>query len=73
MPLTICATNNNAEPGRQIPGRKDSMTQEQIEMLQDAWFPLRDTFEETGNAEVRELMDRLHDLIDREMEKGTAA
>ena len=49
------------------------MTQEQIERLQDAWFFLRDTAEETGNAEVRELMDRLHDLIDREMEKGEAA
>ena len=49
------------------------MTQEQIERLQDAWFFLRDAAEETGSAEVRELMDRLHDLIDREMEKGAAA
>ena len=51
----------------------DSMNGENIERLQDAWFFLRDTAEETGNAEVRELADRLHDLIDREMEKGAAA
>lgn len=49
------------------------MTQEQIERLQDAWFFLRDTEEETGNAEVRELMDKLHDLIDREIEKELVA
>ncbi len=51
----------------------DSMTGENIERLQDAWFFLRDAAEETGSAEVRELADRLHDLIDREMEKGAAA
>lgn len=51
----------------------ENMTRENIERLQDAWFFLRDAFEETGNTEVRELMDRLHDLIDREMEKGAAA
>lgn len=49
------------------------MTGENIERLQDAWFFLRDVAEETGNAEVRELADKLHDLIDREMEKGAAA
>lgn len=49
------------------------MNGENIERLQDAWFFLRDAAEETGNAEVRELADRLHDLIDREMEKGAAA
>ena len=49
------------------------MTGENIERLQDAWFFLRDAAEETGSAEVRELADRLHDLIDREMEKGAAA
>ena len=51
----------------------DSMNGENIERLQDAWFFLRDAAEETGSAEVRELADRLHDLIDREMEKGAAA
>lgn len=49
------------------------MTGENIERLQDAWFFLRDAFKETGNAEVREIMNKLHDLIDREMEKGAAA
>lgn len=49
------------------------MTGENIERLQDAWFFLWDVAEETGNAEVRELADRLHDLIDRELEKGAAA
>ena len=49
------------------------MTGENIERLQDAWFFLRDAAEETGNAEVWELMERLHNLIDREMEKGEAA
>lgn len=56
-----------------IRDKGDSMTGENIERLQDAWFFLRDAAEETGSAEVRELMDRLHDLIDREMEKGAAA
>lgn len=44
------------------------MTQEQIERLQDAWFFLRDTEEETHSEEVRQIMDRLHGLIDRELE-----
>lgn len=45
------------------------MTQEHIEMLQDAWFPLRDVAEEEPNAEVIIIMNRLHELIDRELEK----
>lgn len=45
------------------------MTQEHIEMLQDAWFPLRDVAEEEPNAEVISIMNRLHELIDRELEK----
>ena len=49
------------------------MTRENIERLQDAWFFLRDTFEETGSVEVREIMDKLHDLIDRELEKAVKA
>lgn len=46
------------------------MTRENIERLQDAWFFLRDTFEETGSEEVRELMDGLHELVEREMCKA---
>lgn len=49
------------------------MTHEQVEMLQDAWYFLRDAAEETESAEVRELMDKLHDLIDREIEKESVA
>ena len=51
----------------------DSMTGENIERLQDAWFFLRDAAEETGSAEVRDIMDKLHDLIDRELEKAVKA
>ena len=39
------------------------MTQEQIENLQDAWFSCRDVHDETGNEEVKAIMDRLHVLI----------
>lgn len=49
------------------------MTGENIERLQDAWFFLRDAAEETGSAEVRDIMDKLHDLIDRELEKAVKA
>lgn len=45
------------------------MTQEHIEMLQDAWFFLRDVSEDEPNAEVISIMNRLHELIDRELEK----
>ena len=45
------------------------MTMEQIEMLQDAWFFLRDVSEEEPNAELIDIKNRLHDLIDRELEK----
>ena len=44
------------------------MTQEQIEMLQDAWFSLRENWEETGNTEVKAIMDRLHAVVDAELE-----
>lgn len=47
----------------------DNMNGENIERLQDAWFFLRDTAEDTGSAEVREIADKLHALIDREIEK----
>lgn len=53
--------------------RGDSMNGENIERLQDAWFFLRDAAEETGSAEVRDIMDKLHDLIDRELEKAVKA
>lgn len=45
------------------------MTMEQIERLQDAWFFLRDVAEEEPDAELIEIKNRLHDLIDRELEK----
>ena len=49
------------------------MTQEQIEQLQDAWFFLRDNWEETGNTEVKAIMDRLHAVIDAELEQKEVA
>lgn len=49
------------------------MTGEQIGMLQDAWFFLRDNWEETGNTEVKAIMDRLHAVVDRELEAKEAA
>ena len=49
------------------------MNGENIERLQDAWFFLRDAAEETGSTEVLEIMDKLHDLIDRELEKAVKA
>lgn len=45
------------------------MTQEQIEILQDAWFSCREVHDETGNTEVKAIMDRLHVLIDNELDK----
>ena len=49
------------------------MTQEQIENLQDAWFSCRDVHDETGNEEVKAIMDRLHVLIDNELDKQEMA
>ena len=43
------------------------MTREQIEELQNAWFSCRDVFDETGNTELRTIMDKLHTLIDNEL------
>lgn len=53
------------------------MTQEQIEMLQDAWFLLRDALEESLDAKIAPIMTELHQLIDDElgcdtMEQGDA-
>ena len=63
--------------------RGDGMTKEQIEALQDAWFLMRDVKDEildksfrrdmVAHAELMNIMKRLHDLIDNELEKGVAA
>lgn len=53
------------------------MNQELIEMMQDAWFLLRDVLEENKDAaageELAAIMDRLHDLVDRELDKQEEA
>ena len=49
------------------------MTGEQLEMLMSAWYFCRDVHDETGNTEVKEIMDRLHAVIDRELEQKEAA
>lgn len=46
------------------------MNWENIELMQDAWFILRDVLDSTGNKEVSEIMGRLHTLIDNEIEKA---
>lgn len=54
-----------------------NMTYEQADHLADAFFAIRDVLEEAGDiAEadaLREMMNRLHDMIDPIMEKGEAA
>lgn len=53
------------------------MNTEQIEMLMDAWFFLRDAKEGMVDVEaqkdIEEIMDRLHVLIDTNLEKQETA
>ena len=49
------------------------MDNEQIERLQDAWFLCRDVQDETGNKELKKIMDQLHTLIDTQMEQMEVA
>ena len=44
------------------------MATEYIEQMQDAWLLLRDVSEVYNIPELVEIMNRLHELIDREME-----
>lgn len=43
------------------------MTREQIEMLKDAWYILRDVSQETQDSRITPIMSELHDLIDSEL------
>lgn len=49
------------------------MNQELIEMMQDAWFILRDVLDENKDVaageELAVIMERLHGLIDRKLEQ----
>ena len=49
------------------------MSQDCLEMLMSAWFFCRDVHDETGDQEIKEIMDRLHEKIDNELEKQEAA
>lgn len=43
------------------------MTQEQLEMLKDAWYILRDVSQETQDSRITPIMAALHSLIDSEL------
>ena len=49
------------------------MSQDCLEMLMSAWFFCRDVHDESGDQEIKEIMDRLHEKIDSELEKQEAA
>lgn len=63
--------------GGKSPAEGRGMTYEQADRLADAFFSIREVLEEAGGiAEadaLREMMNRLHDIIDPIMEKGEAA
>lgn len=47
------------------------MTHGHIEMLQSAWLFLRDVADEEPDTELIDIMNRLHDLIDKELRCDT--
>lgn len=43
------------------------MTQEQLDMLIDAWYILQDVADETQDSRITPIMAALHNLIDSEL------
>lgn len=48
------------------------MTKEQVMLLQDAWYILRDVQEEVKDPRVFRVLGELHEIIDAEYEKEEA-